>query len=223
MTYSNIHDLVCTASLFELLNVLPMSPDTGKGTLKVAKTAMTATTQNEESKEEPGPLPKGWEEKHKNQLNQQIQSSDPLPVGWECRCDAKGRKYFVDHNTKTTTWCHPSYLDSNLGPLPDGWEMRVTEQTLQLYFVDHNTRTTTWIDPRKGMLPNDPRALFLRKALYLHMMRRYKVLSGGWELSIRRSHVFEDSFTGISKASLDDLQRRPIIIFDEKGSTNDTR
>ncbi|GAB2293209.1 Probable phosphoinositide phosphatase sac9 [Dionaea muscipula] len=32
----------------------------------------------------------------------------PLPPGWEKRADAvTGRTYFIDHNTRTTTWNHP--------------------------------------------------------------------------------------------------------------------
>lgn len=32
----------------------------------------------------------------------------PLPPGWEKRSDAvTGKTYFIDHNTKTTTWMHP--------------------------------------------------------------------------------------------------------------------
>ncbi|KAM7280849.1 hypothetical protein ACFE04_007983 [Oxalis oulophora] len=32
----------------------------------------------------------------------------PLPPGWEKRADAvTGKTYFIDHNTKTTTWMHP--------------------------------------------------------------------------------------------------------------------
>ncbi|PRP81875.1 NEDD4-like E3 ubiquitin-protein ligase WWP1-like [Planoprotostelium fungivorum] len=34
-------------------------------------------------------------------------NSRPLPAGWEKRLDNKGRVYFVDHNTKTTTWDDP--------------------------------------------------------------------------------------------------------------------
>ena len=36
---------------------------------------------------------------------------------------------------------------SLLGPLPSGWEMRMTN-TGRIYFVDHNTKITTWDDPR---------------------------------------------------------------------------
>lgn len=38
-----------------------------------------------------------------------------LPEGWELRYDAYGRKYYVDHTTKSTTWERPSTM-----PLPSG-------------------------------------------------------------------------------------------------------
>lgn len=31
-----------------------------------------------------------------------------LPAGWELRRDERGRMYYVDHNTRTTTWQRPS-------------------------------------------------------------------------------------------------------------------
>lgn len=33
-----------------------------------------------------------------------------LPPGWERRVDNLGRTYYVDHNTRTTTWTRPSYV-----------------------------------------------------------------------------------------------------------------
>jgi E3 ubiquitin-protein ligase NEDD4 len=33
-----------------------------------------------------------------------------LPQGWERRVDHLGRPYYVDHNTRTTTWKRPSYV-----------------------------------------------------------------------------------------------------------------
>lgn len=32
----------------------------------------------------------------------------PLPAGWEMRRDQRGRVYYVDHNTRTTTWQRPN-------------------------------------------------------------------------------------------------------------------
>jgi len=39
-------------------------------------------------------------------VNGQI-TSEGLPAGWEARQDARGRLYYVDHNTRTTHWTRP--------------------------------------------------------------------------------------------------------------------
>ncbi|KAM9301602.1 NEDD4-like E3 ubiquitin-protein ligase WWP2 [Gastrophryne carolinensis] len=71
-------------------------------------------------------------------------SSDSLPAGWEQRELSNGRVYYVDHNTKTTTWERP---------LPPGWEKRVDNRG-RYYYVDHNTRTTTWQRPTAEYVRN---------------------------------------------------------------------
>ncbi|XP_077144642.1 NEDD4-like E3 ubiquitin-protein ligase WWP2 [Ranitomeya variabilis] len=71
-------------------------------------------------------------------------SSDGLPSGWEQRQLSSGRVYYVDHNTKTTTWERP---------LPPGWEKRVDNRG-RYYYVDHNTRTTTWQRPTAEYVRN---------------------------------------------------------------------
>uniref|UniRef100_A0A3Q3IP26 E3 ubiquitin-protein ligase n=1 Tax=Monopterus albus TaxID=43700 RepID=A0A3Q3IP26_MONAL len=71
-------------------------------------------------------------------------TSDSLPAGWEQRVLPHGRVYYVDHNTKTTTWERP---------LPPGWEKRV-DQRGRFYYVDHNTRTTTWQRPTAESVRN---------------------------------------------------------------------
>ena len=100
------------------------------------------------------------------------QPESPLPKGWEQATNAFGRSYFIDHNTKTTTWIDPRSPDSTTAllssttsepseqpntsftaqppsaPLPKGWEQRATPAGYP-YFIDHNTRTTTWVDPRE--------------------------------------------------------------------------
>ncbi|KAM6946380.1 NEDD4-like E3 ubiquitin-protein ligase WWP2 [Aplochiton taeniatus] len=70
--------------------------------------------------------------------------SESLPNGWEQRVLPHGRVYYVDHNTKTTTWERP---------LPPGWEKRV-DQRGRFYYVDHNTRTTTWQRPTAESVRN---------------------------------------------------------------------
>ncbi|XP_039619355.1 NEDD4-like E3 ubiquitin-protein ligase WWP2 isoform X1 [Polypterus senegalus] len=73
-----------------------------------------------------------------------IQNLDALPQGWEQRVLPNGRVYYVDHNTRTTTWERP---------LPPGWEKRV-DQRGRFYYVDHNTRTTTWQRPTAESVRN---------------------------------------------------------------------
>ena len=83
---------------------------------------------------------------------QSVPQPDFLPAGWESRLDKKGRVYFVDHNSRTTTWLDPrkthpqKTLLSQPENLPNGWEVRQADNG-RTYFVDHNTRTTTWKDP----------------------------------------------------------------------------
>ncbi|XP_069072945.1 NEDD4-like E3 ubiquitin-protein ligase WWP2 isoform X2 [Pleurodeles waltl] len=67
-----------------------------------------------------------------------------LPPGWEQRELTNRRVYYVDHNTKTTTWERP---------LPQGWEKRVDPRG-RYYYVDHNTKTTTWQRPTAEYVRN---------------------------------------------------------------------
>ncbi|XP_041375572.1 NEDD4-like E3 ubiquitin-protein ligase WWP1 [Gigantopelta aegis] len=71
---------------------------------------------------------------------------EPLAAGWEVRYDAHGRPYYVDHNTRTTTWERPQ-------PLPPGWERRLDPRG-RAYYVDHNTRKTTWQRPNMETVQN---------------------------------------------------------------------
>ncbi|EGO54547.1 hypothetical protein NEUTE1DRAFT_87999 [Neurospora tetrasperma FGSC 2508] len=160
-----------------------------------------------------------------------------LPAGWEQRFTPEGRPYFVDHNTRTTTWVDPrrqQYIRmyggqnntngtiqqqpvSQLGPLPSGWEMRLTN-TARVYFVDHNTKTTTWDDPRlpSSLDQNVPQYKrdFRRKLIYFRSQPAMRIMSGQCHIKVRRSHIFEDSFAEISRQSATDLKKRLMIKFD---------
>lgn len=159
-----------------------------------------------------------------------------LPAGWEQRHTPEGRAYFVDHNTRTTTWVDPrrqQYIRmygnnannstiqqqpvSQLGPLPSGWEMRLTN-TARVYFVDHNTKTTTWDDPRlpsslDQSVPQYKRD-FRRKLIYFRSQPALRILSGQCHVKVRRSHIFEDSYAEIMRQSPNDLKKRLMIKFD---------
>ncbi|KAK7075175.1 WW domain containing E3 ubiquitin protein ligase 1 [Halocaridina rubra] len=74
-----------------------------------------------------------------NNASQNMPQEEALPTGWEMRFDQYGRRYYVDHTTRSTTWERPK-------PLPQGWEAR-RDPRGRVYYVDHNTRTTTWQRP----------------------------------------------------------------------------
>ena len=71
-----------------------------------------------------------------------ISSPGWLPPGWERMQAPSGRTYYVDHNTRITTWIPPAWNVQ----LPAGWEQR-QDRRGNMYYVDHNTRTTTWTPP----------------------------------------------------------------------------
>ncbi|KAF9264871.1 HECT-domain-containing protein [Marasmius fiardii PR-910] len=159
-----------------------------------------------------------------------------LPHGWEERFTLEGRPYYVDHNTRTTTWVDPrrqaiirvmspngqgSTLQpqaiSQLGPLPSGWEMRLTS-TARVYFVDHNTKTTTWDDPRlpstlDANVPQYKRD-FRRKLIYFRSQPSMRAQPGNCQIKIRRNHIFEDSYAEIMRQTPNDLKKRLMIKFD---------
>jgi E3 ubiquitin-protein ligase NEDD4 len=159
-----------------------------------------------------------------------------LPAGWEERYTPEGRPYYVDHNTRTTTWVDPRRQTiirvmgptggnaalqpqtiSQLGPLPSGWEMRLTS-TARVYFVDHNTKTTTWDDPRlpSSLDANVPQYKrdFRRKLIYFRSQPSMRAQPGNCQIKVRRNHIFEDSYAEIMRQTPNDLKKRLMIKFD---------
>ncbi|KAK0523250.1 hypothetical protein OC834_003529 [Tilletia horrida] len=168
--------------------------------------------------------------------NETTAAGGPLPAGWEQRNTPEGRPYFVDHNTRTTTWVDPRRQQilrvmgpngqnltvqpqsvSQLGPLPSGWEMRLTA-TARVYFVDHNTKTTTWDDPRlpSSLDQNVPQYKrdFRRKLIYFRSQPALRPIPGQCHMKVRRSHIFEDSYTQIMMQAPNDLKKRLMIKFE---------
>jgi E3 ubiquitin-protein ligase NEDD4 len=162
--------------------------------------------------------------------------SGSLPAGWEERYTPEGRPYYVDHNTRTTTWVDPRRQTiirvmgpngqstslqpqtiSQLGPLPSGWEMRLTS-TARVYFVDHNTKTTTWDDPRSlstldANVPQYKRD-FRRKLIYIRSQHGMRAQPGCCQIKVRRNHIFEDSYVEIMRQTPNDLKKRLMIKFE---------
>jgi len=85
-------------------------------------------------------------------------NSSSTPSAYEMHLDPLGRVYYVDHNTRTTSWEKPAASSRGNATLPSGWEARADLTTERIYYVDHNTKTTTFERPKvdsggNGSLP----------------------------------------------------------------------
>ena len=65
----------------------------------------------------------------------------PLPLGWSVGFTSRGRRYFIDHNTKTTHWSHPLEKEG----LPTGWEKIDSPEygTYDVKYVSHYLSVST--------------------------------------------------------------------------------
>uniref|UniRef100_A0A8K9UW40 Membrane associated guanylate kinase, WW and PDZ domain containing 3a n=1 Tax=Oncorhynchus mykiss TaxID=8022 RepID=A0A8K9UW40_ONCMY len=73
------------------------------------------------------------------------ESQEPLPKTWEMAYTETGMVYFIDHNTKTTTWLDPRLAKKAKPPercedgeLPYGWE-KIEDPQYGIYYVDGYT------------------------------------------------------------------------------------
>ncbi|XP_049761213.1 E3 ubiquitin-protein ligase NEDD4 isoform X1 [Elephas maximus indicus] len=160
-----------------------------------------------------------------------------LPEGWEIRHAPNGRPFFIDHNTKTTTWEDPrlkipphlrgkTSLDpsNDLGPLPPGWEER-THTDGRIFYINHNMKRTQWEDPRlQNVAITGPAVPYSRdyKRKYEFFRRKLKKqndIPNKFEMKLRRATVLEDSYRRIMAVKRADfLKARLWIEFDgEKG------
>ncbi|XP_063609049.1 protein kibra-like isoform X2 [Penaeus indicus] len=79
----------------------------------------------------------------------------PLPSGWEIGHDYDGKIYFIDHNSKKTTWIDPrdsytkaqTFADCVGHELPYGWEECYDGQ-IGIYYIDHINKRNQIEDPR---------------------------------------------------------------------------
>ncbi|XP_040128547.2 E3 ubiquitin-protein ligase NEDD4-like isoform X5 [Ictidomys tridecemlineatus] len=88
-----------------------------------------------------------------------------LPPGWEMRIAPNGRPFFIDHNTKTTTWEDPrlkfpvhmrskaSLNPNDLGPLPPGWEERIHLDG-RTFYIDHNSQVLCGENDPRDSVPS---------------------------------------------------------------------
>ncbi|XP_048874767.1 E3 ubiquitin-protein ligase NEDD4-like isoform X8 [Brienomyrus brachyistius] len=164
-----------------------------------------------------------------------------LPPGWEMRIAPNGRPFFIDHNTRTTTWEDPrlkypvnmrtkATLDpGDLGPLPNlleepGWEERVHTDG-RTFYIDHNSKNTQWEDPRlQNPAITGPAVPYSRefKQKYDYFRKKLKKpadIPNRFEMKLHRNNIFEESYRRIMSLKRPDiLKARLWIEFEsEKG------
>ncbi|XP_053338045.1 membrane-associated guanylate kinase, WW and PDZ domain-containing protein 3a isoform X1 [Clarias gariepinus] len=81
------------------------------------------------------------------------ETQETLPKNWEMAYTETGMVYFIDHNTKTTTWLDPRLARKakppekcDEGELPYGWE-RIEDPQYGTYYVDHINQKTQFENP----------------------------------------------------------------------------
>ncbi|XP_020492168.1 pleckstrin homology domain-containing family A member 7 isoform X11 [Labrus bergylta] len=85
---------------------------------------------------------------------------DTLPEHWCYGVCADGRVFFINDETRTTTWLHPrSGEPVNSGhmirsDLPRGWEEGYTDEGAS-FFINHNQRTTSFRHPMSGQISTE--------------------------------------------------------------------
>ncbi|XP_066566896.1 E3 ubiquitin-protein ligase NEDD4-like isoform X4 [Amia ocellicauda] len=159
-----------------------------------------------------------------------------LPPGWEMRIAPNGRPFFIDHNTRTTTWEDPrlkypvhmrtkaSLEPGDLGPLPPGWEERVHADG-RTFYIDHNSKNTQWEDPRlQNPAITGPAVPYSRefKQKYDYFRKKLKKpadIPNRFEMKLHRNNIFEESYRRIMSLKRPDiLKARLWIEFElEKG------
>ncbi|XP_041914442.1 E3 ubiquitin-protein ligase NEDD4-like isoform X24 [Alosa sapidissima] len=164
-----------------------------------------------------------------------------LPPGWEMRIAPNGRPFFIDHNSRNTTWEDPrlkypihmrtkASLDpGDLGPLPNlpeepGWEERIHADG-RTFYIDHNTRNTQWEDPRlQSPAITGPAVPYSRefKQKYDYFRKKLKKpadIPNRFEMKLHRNNIFEESYRRIMSLKRPDiLKARLWIEFEsEKG------
>ena len=180
------------------------------------------------NKDQYGPLPEGWERGidplgltyyvnlHTHSITRNLpslnQAVDRHTQESETIAAQDQYSLRVMHPTSQST----SLLQttSQLGPMPSGWEIRLTSKS-RMYFVDHNTKTTTWDDPRLPLShdENVPQYLrdFRQKLTYFRSQPAMRPQPGTCQIKVRRNHIFEDSYAEIMRQIPNDLKKRLII------------
>ncbi|XP_075771171.1 protein WWC3 isoform X3 [Pelodiscus sinensis] len=144
----------------------------------------------------------------------------PLPAGWEEARDFDGRVFYIDHNTRQTSWIDPrdritkplTFADCVGDELPLGWET-VYDQQIGIYYMDHINQLTQIEDPREQWRREQERmlkeylivaqeALNAKKEIYQIKQQRFELAQEEYQqlhkLCEEDSRSYASAFSGFS-------------------------
>ncbi|MGH0170145.1 UNVERIFIED_CONTAM: hypothetical protein FKN15_074258 [Acipenser sinensis] len=124
-----------------------------------------------------------------------------LPPGWEMRIAPNGKPFFIDHNTRATTW--------------PGWEERVHADG-RTFYIDHSKGNSFNLDLKAVPYSRE----FKQKYDYFRKkLKKPADIPNRFEMKLRRNNIFEESYRRImSLKKPDNLKARLWIEFEsEKG------
>uniref|UniRef100_W5M597 Pleckstrin homology domain containing, family A member 7a n=1 Tax=Lepisosteus oculatus TaxID=7918 RepID=W5M597_LEPOC len=125
---------------------------------------------------------------------------DTLPEHWSYGVCKDGRVFFINDETRSTTWLHPRTGEPvNSGhmirsDLPRGWEEGFTEEGAS-YFINHNQRTTTFRHPVTGQISPENLDFVIEEQPNLHMSKQ--------QSSQRPSSMVSESSTAVTSSTVD--------------------
>ncbi|XP_061617911.1 membrane-associated guanylate kinase, WW and PDZ domain-containing protein 2a isoform X4 [Phyllopteryx taeniolatus] len=140
----------------------------------------------------------------------------PLPDNWEMAYTEKGEVYFIDHNTKTTSWLDPRLAKKAKPPeeckedeLPYGWE-KIDDPIYGSYYVDHINRRTQFENPvleAKRRLQQEQQ-MQSQGLSSLPLPAIFRVQDGGPRATLPRSSAVHPGLAPERCRSLTDLSSR---------------
>ncbi|XP_065918964.1 E3 ubiquitin-protein ligase NEDD4-like isoform X2 [Dysidea avara] len=152
-----------------------------------------------------------------------IEQDMSLPPGWELRKAPDGRTFFIDHNTRTTTWEHPQRHSASREPLPSEWEAGHLPDG-RIFYMNRVTKETQWADPRiKYKVQHNTQAPKIQydrnyKQKYMNFKASLKAkhtVPDEIKLSVNRSNLLETSYEAVMEESDPErLKSRLVIEFE---------
>ncbi|KAM7044319.1 protein WWC3 isoform 3-T3 [Molossus nigricans] len=132
----------------------------------------------------------------------------PLPAGWEEARDYDGRVFYIDHNTRQTSWIDPrdritkplTFADCVGDELPLGWET-VYDKQIGIYYMDHINKLTQIEDPREQWRREQERML---KEYLIVAQEALNAKKEIYQIKQQRFELAQEEFQQLHKMCEDD-------------------